>query len=290
MKKLLIILYVLIAGVSSAQHLGAGHDLGYSGYQVKKAVLASEATSLLTGLRVWWNMESVAATYGGAGNDLTNNNGVAFSNGEATFIRTSTQFLSLSDNPTVSLGDIDFTWCYAVYPNNTAGGQAIISKNNSGSSGAREYQNYWNPATPRVESYIYSSTTGVQQMNCPALTVNAYNICFFWHDATANKIYYQIGTGAITEAAETVTMFDGTNTFRIGAQFTTPTTAFDGKIKMVALWERVLTVDERAYLNNSGEGREYVAGLIVMNEFHSDTYKLYTQNEKNYNILTFSFK
>lgn len=90
--------------------------------------------SLLTNLESYWKLDEASgnATDAHGTNTLTNNNSVGSGtgklNGCRTFARASSQRLSIADNSSIGLGDVDFTFTAWVKFDSLTGEQAWIGK------------------------------------------------------------------------------------------------------------------------------------------------------------------
>lgn len=279
MKQFLLTISLLFSSITFSQGIEApdgvslGHDVGIVNGEVNLGGVGIDnptdnpvtpATTLLTNLKVWWNLSSVNATY--SSNNLTNNNTVTFNTGKVGnagyFVRSSMQNLSIADNDDVSLGDRDWTITGEVYLDNLTNIQTVIAKRSGTGSGQGEISYIFNTATNKLELYVFNSGTTANSVLSHS-TVSSGQWYFFtlWHDNIANKIYQQINDGTIVETTLSITPHDGTSPFRIGCQQTN-TICLDGRVDEVAIWHRVLTSEERTYLYNSGNGRTYQNGEV----------------------------
>lgn len=283
MKQFLLIISLLFSSLTFSQGIEApdgvslGQDVGIVNGEVNLGGVGIDnptdnpvtpATTLLTDLKVWWDLSSVNATY--SSNNLTNNNTVTFNTGKVgnagyfTAGSPSTS-LSISDNADVSLGDKDWTISGWVYLNAVASVQTILSKRDGTGSGQNEFTFIFNTASSgRLEFYQFNSGTTANAMLQSSGTISAttYYHYVIWHDNTANKLYMQVNNGTVSEVALTVTPYDGASAFKIGAQQTTNTSGMTGRVDEVSIWHRVLTSEERTYLYNSGNGRTYSGGIV----------------------------
>lgn len=104
---------------------------------------------------------------------------------------------------------------------------------------------------------FYASLNGAS--STPAigtvLSVGAWHHLIGWFDGSTVNI--QIDGGTATSAALVGTIFDSDGDFSIGSLGGLGTTHVDGRIDEVGLWNRTLTVPERATLYNSGAGVTY---------------------------------
>lgn len=223
--------------------------------------------SLLSHLVSYWPLhEASGSRYDvvGAGNTLADTNTVTQGNGiqvaAASFARANSERLDLSSNALIQTGDIDWTWCFwCNFASKPAGVMSIINKY-AATSGNAEYYIYWNNSTDRLMCDVYRATDSAQQVsasNFGGVTAGVWNFVAVWHDAAADTINIEINngvpnsqaTGGALQAAGSAALAFGGNA-GIGLYY-------DGLLSEAALWKRVLTRQERAWLYNSGRGRTY---------------------------------
>ena len=216
-------------------------------------------TTLLTNLEAYYKLDSAGITTESHGsNTLTNNGTTGTTTGkinEAASFNGSSQYLSIADNTSLSMGDIDFSLAGWVYLNSVASTQVIAAKFNSGAS-KREYQLVYNssPAEFRFQvSFNGTSSTSVSS--------SSYNTTGAWvyvaagHDPTSNVIWISLNAATPSTASHSTGVFDSDSTFTIGAQHG-GVAPLNGRVDELGVWKRDIRSD-LADLYNSGAGLPY---------------------------------
>ena len=211
--------------------------------------------TVAVGLLAYYTMSDVNDSSGN-GRNLTNNAGVTFVPGKVgncgRFAAASSQFLSRTDTGLAISGNLSVA-CWVKFASATDF-KRMVSRFVQGTGG------YTMATTP---------TNGVA-WGCVGTggTANAVSA-----NLNNDQWYHLIGTFELTGsiaslyvdngAAITDTIISGGGMatpdvdFMIGAFDSTPTNFMDGDIDEVAIWNRVLTADERTYLYNGGNGRTW---------------------------------
>lgn len=181
-----------------------------------------------------------------------------------SFISGSTQYLTIGDNPSLSMGDIDFSisaWVNLdVLQNSTFVGKYQTSTNN------REYAIFYN-ATDHVPnnrfSFIVSpdGTVGYTTVDATttSITTGTWYHLLARHDSINNNISLRVNGGTTTSVTHTTGVFDGNANFGIGCLNALVSQAYllSGEVDEVGLWKRYLTDAEGDQLYNSGNGLTY---------------------------------
>jgi RHS repeat-associated protein len=220
------------------------------------------------GLVSWWGFNEASGTRidSHGPNHLTDNNTVAYTSGvlgnSADFESGNSEFLELTDNSSLSSGDVDLTIAAWVKLESKGAEEIIVSKFDAGFSNA-EYALWYEAPSDRFCFRIYKASTntpvGTQCANAlgsPAVGVWYYLVG--WHDASADTVNIQVNNGVINSSATTGAPEDTSSSFRIGARNTAEVAYFDGLIDEVAVYKRVLSDGERSWLYNGGTGRTYM--------------------------------
>lgn len=228
---------------------------------------------ITTNLETWWelNEESGDRSDSHGSNTLTDNNTVLFATGKqgnaADFELGNSEFLSIADNTSLSMGDVDMSatlWVRfeslpsvgnqtAVFGKQVAGDleYGMLIHNNAGTLRLR-----W------VVRNIADSGTTFCDINY-ALSLETWYFIYIYHDSTANELGVSVNNGAVTTIAHTGGIRDSGNAFWLGRN---QTLYHDGDLDEYNIWKpRVLTADNVTWLYNSGNGRAYaeVADLTV---------------------------
>lgn len=195
-------------------------------------------------------------------NTLTDVNSVSQQTGKisncAGFASASSQKLTLSDNSSISTGDIDFTFSGWVYFT-TLGAVRDLWTKWVDAGNQREYLLLYNSGTNRLEWYVSNNGTAavvVTANNFGAPSTSTWYHVVTWHDSVNNQIGIAVNAGTADTASHTTGVFDSTATFALGARNTSPA-YHNGRIDELGFWKRVLTSTERTQLYNSGNGLAY---------------------------------
>ncbi len=163
--------------------------------------------------------------------------------------------LTVTDNPAISMGDIDFTlagWFFANSPGNT---QGLLAKWDN--APGQEY--LIQTGGGLFQFYISNNGTAATPVTANSFgPIPAATWCYVvaWHDSAANLLNIRVNASAINTVAYTLGGRDGTATLVVGAG-AGGTSALEGRINAVGIWKRVLTAAEQTSLYNSGKGLLY---------------------------------
>ncbi len=196
-------------------------------------------------------------------NDLTDVNTVGFAAGKqsnaADFNAGFSETLSIAENASMALGDIDFAFAAWVYPhaiNNTPIFGQIV---NDGAVATIPFDLHTRAAAGNVWALIVGNGATGALLSAGPLSVDTntwqYNIA--WHDATANTINITKNNGAVQNAAYSGGSYAGGVPFYFGSNRGV-TDFYDGLIDEAILWKNYIpTSADRTWLYNSGAGRNY---------------------------------
>jgi hypothetical protein len=234
--------------------------------------------SMATGLISAWRLEEASGTrsdnVGTA--DLTDNNGVTQTTGPANlgnaarFTRADTEYLSSAD-ASLDMGDETFT--IAMWVRLRTGtlnlNQGGMGKWHSTGSNLREYGLFYvGGGTQRWRMGVQDSGGTTAVISAPsAPTAEQWHLVIGWHDPVANLVYIQFDNGTVQSIAHST----GVNTltaqdFEIGrTNLNTIDQHLDGDVAFAAVWDRLLTEEERALLWNAGAGQQdpFEEGLLL---------------------------
>jgi RHS repeat-associated protein len=216
-----------------------------------------------TGLAAWWSLNEAS----GARNDshgtnhLTDNNTVASTSGlktnAASFVTANQEFLSIADNTVLSGGDVDFTISANVYLNSNTSTFVLLNKSDIVATSLMDYRIAYNPGLgfrfrvgPDGGAQIPYVDSGSD------VTTGKWHHVIAWHDSASNTINIQVDNGAVKSAPYSIGPTDTTYPFTMGA-YSNGATGLDGRVDEAAIYKRILTSSERAWLYNSGAGRAY---------------------------------
>src|SRR5690349_8047543 len=192
--------------------------------------------------------------------DLASTNAVGMTGGlvnnAAGFVRASTQYLSIADNPSLSMGDADFTLLSNVYIDPSAIGTIIIAiKGDKTNYHQREFCLSYNIATSRFGFRVGNGTSsGYVESNTVA--PGTWNSIMAWHDSVNNTVNIQVNDGPVNSVAYSDGGMDSSLPLAVGA-YSDGSFGLQGSIDELAIYKRVLSADERDWYYNSGSGRAY---------------------------------
>ena len=226
--------------------------------RANQAALTNPGT---TGLVSWWSLnESYGVRYDSHGSNLLNDyftvgSSIGKQGNAALFDPIAYEYLSITDNSSISMGNVDFTIGGWVNLNSLDHLRTLIAK--GASNGANQNFEYLLEYDPDVSAFIFivgNGTTYGQVINTTPSTSTWYFLTA-WHDSTAGTIHLQVNDGEPVSA--TGTSMNSSYAMMIGKAGEYDGGLFDGLIDEVFMYKRVLTADERAWLYNSGNGRAY---------------------------------
>lgn len=177
----------------------------------------------------------------------------------AQFTAATSEYLSVAHNASLFTGDIDFMVAAWVYVDDTGSTRIIASKWNSVVDNNGEWDIY-RTSGDRFGFSIYSGVTGnsVTATSFGAVSSGTWYFVVGWHDSVANTVNIQVNNGTADSAATTITpSATSTAAFRLGAENSTPTYFWNGRVQCVGFWKSILTAAQRTTLYNSGTPLAY---------------------------------
>lgn len=198
-------------------------------------------------------------------NTLTNNNSATFTTGKlggatgaTQLVRASTQYWSVADNATLSMGNLDFTvaaWCYL----DSLGGFRSIAVKGRGSADNTEFSLDKNSSDVfRFFVSDGSTLTIATASSFGSVTTGVWYCVIGWYDSVLDTVNICVNDGVIDSAANSTGAFDSSEPFTVGANADT-VSAFDGRIDNVCIAKgsgAILTTAQRAAFYNGGAGTE----------------------------------
>lgn len=167
----------------------------------------------------------------------------------------SSNYLSIASNASLSTGDISFSLaCWAKFDSFGAL-RPLMCKWSA--FGQNEYELAYSVGLGKMffgvssggsdENYIAADTYGTP-------STGTWMFVIAWHDADADTINIQIDDGTVDSTSYSSGVVAGTSAFQIGAKDTGGGSPkyMDGLIDQARLWKRVLTADERTQLYEEG--------------------------------------
>ncbi len=220
--------------------------------------------TLLTDLISYWAMDETNGTRvdSHGTNDLTDFNSVGYNLGHvytdaAEFSSAASQYLSINDNASISLGDIDFTYAIWIYPTATGVNTFWIS-NGSGNTNTVAFRIYQS-TNNKVGATIGTGATGGFVASTSAITNSAWSLVLFWHDSVANTINIRINNGSVNSTSYSSGSHDSSQELRFARAGGAATSYFDGIMGPVSFWKKVLSSTEQDDIWNSGNGLDYAS-------------------------------
>ena len=222
---------------------------------------ASVLAGIYANLQATWAMNEVSGVRydnSGKGNNLSDYNTVGSVAGKisnaAYFVKANSECLyRVPWNP----GDIDFTFAGWVYLRDKSVNQHILYEY---ATGASRYRLLYNKTTDTFRFSVSTDGTNnvyIDAGNLGSPAINTWYWICCYHDSVNNKIGIKINA----LAANTEGFYGGIYTggtdheFVIGAWSKTLGPA-DVNVDSTQYWTRLLSDDEKAYMYNSGNGRE----------------------------------
>lgn len=221
-----------------------------------------------TNLAAWWSLNETSGNRldSHGANHLTPGGSVSYAAGKvgnaADFEATTLDYLSVTDNAAVSVGNTDFTICAWVKIESKPSFSPIVTKA-TGVAGGSEYQmDYRGDATDRFRMIIFNSSSVAVIATANVFgspVVGAWAFVVGQHNAATDTVSISVNAGAAnTTATGGADIPDSATACQVGGQ-TAVSRYMDGLIDEVCLYKRVLTDDEITWLYNSGNGRAYSA-------------------------------
>lgn len=216
--------------------------------------------TLLSGLESYWTLDETSGVrYDSHGaNNLTDNNTVGYTssgvvNNAADFVAANTEYLSISDNASLSLdGDQSFTWAGWYYLNNASTNQVIIDKAVAPDNEDREYRLKITNGEFKV---IIGNGTHYVDIESPPLTDTTWYYFALVHDSSNDMVTLHTNDIVTTTSWISGTQ-DTTSPVYFGYQ-TNNSNPLDGMIDEVGFWKRPLTDSEITAIYNDSYGLTY---------------------------------
>ena len=217
-----------------------------------KNFLVDSGTSLKNSLKAYYKLEELS---GLRWDEINLGTGPA-----AQFTSANSEYLSITDPANLRIGTDSFTLCFWVYFDSlSAGGNGIVSKSTGLTDSTREYDAAYDGAGNNdIEFHIYTSTSAfsARATNLGAPSTATWYFVVAWYDSSAATINIQVNNGNINSSAVTGTPNAvSSSEFAIGRYSPSTPIYLNGRVGQFGVWKRVLTTAEKAFLYNSGSGR-----------------------------------
>lgn len=232
------------------------------------AFAAPARADLLTSLEAHWKLNEASGTRldeTANNNDLTDNNTVTQATGKidnaGQFVRANNEFLSIADNASLSMGDIDFSMACWVYLDTIPSNDYILAK--WGGTQNEYTLDYLGGGTDRFRFSTYDGANQrtVTANNFGAVSTGTWYFLYVYHDSVNNEIGISVNDGAVDALANANGVNDSNSDFRIGARVSGGDQYWNGRMDSLSFWKRVLTAQERTDLYNGGSGFDYPFGV-----------------------------
>jgi hypothetical protein len=214
--------------------------------------------SLLDGLVSFWDLDELSGVrYDAFGpNHLTDNNTVGYTAGKvnnaANFVAANLEYLEITDAAQQGLkfGDSDFTIACWVKLATVSAYRFFITKSTDPSA----YEYALDHTGSAYRFYCKNATTLTPVTGFGAAT-GAWAFVVGWHNSVANNVNLQVNNATPVSASHTGGCQATSAPVRLGAYGSSSGANFmDGAIDEIAVWNRVLTADEKTELYNGGAG------------------------------------
>ncbi len=192
-------------------------------------------------------------------NDLTDNNTVGSSTGKlglaAQFVSANSEYLSIADNPDLSVGDINFTISCWVNVTSYSGNTVILQK--GWYDAYMQYALFIDASTSKFHFYIADGAGSVMADNAGIVSTGVWYFIVISYDAANDQLSIQVNNGTADTASYSGGNTTTTGAFQIGALGAGNGNYLNGLVDSVSIWKRLLTPTELTSLYNSGNGFDY---------------------------------
>ena len=261
------------AGECGGSNCFATRSWVYGGFMV------DSGNSLENGLVSYWNFNETSGNRMDAigTNHLTPVNGVSYDIGTGTSAtrgnavklvsvsiaedRVDQQYLQIDDNPSVSTGNIDFTFAGWVKLGRTDKYMTILSKGDT--STTNEYWLGYNNGKFEFSVHNGASWRSVYATGSPP--AGYWYFVVAWHDSVNDLMGIQIDNGQPNTISYSSGVQDSSSRFIIGTWADQPDWEWDGLIDETGFWKRVLTTQEKNDLWNAGWSNTYTRRITYLN-------------------------
>lgn len=215
-----------------------------------------------TNLIACWRLQESSGTRNDSHsiNHLTDNNTVGASTGKvgnaALFASAQNEYLSITDNASLSTGDIDYSIAFWVNISSKSAFQIFAVKGSSTVTAEREYVIGYNNSSDRFLFRAGNGTTTnfVSADNLGAPSTSTWYFVVAKHIASSDQLYIRINGGTANTISYSGGSYDSTYPFAIGA-LSDGTFGTNGMIDEFVFYKKNLTTAEEDWLYNSGSGR-----------------------------------
>ena len=181
-----------------------------------------------------------------------------YSGNAASFTAASTQFLSIADNASLSMGaGVSFTMAGWVWFNGLGTVQSIGGKSVTTIALLALLGEYvlYKDATDKINFYVCDGSTAVTTQSAGTVSSGAWHFVVGRRDGV--NISLRVDANAFVNTASAVAAQDSTGAFVLGGTDSLGTTPLDGRMDAVGVWKRALTNTEVDQIYNGGVGLRY---------------------------------
>lgn len=249
----------------------------------------SGSSAAISSPSAFWALNEASGTrYDSISNkNLTDNatvtSGVGKLGNAGQFTASNSEYLSISDHPDLSTGDIDFSITAWVYLDSTSSSRPIVTKNNWYGNQS-EYALGYDASSDRFKfgvinvgsTNVWDASNSVKADNFGSPSISTWYFIVAWHDSVNNNLNIQVNNGTADTLSYSNGGRDGTADFRIGGvQGGIGNGYWNGRIDAVGFWKKVLSADEKTALYNSGDSLEflYASALATSEKIFNGGYK-----------------
>ena len=220
--------------------------------------------SLLSGLAAYWSLNEASGirfSHNGL-NNLTDNNTVTGNPGvvgmasQLTFANS--EYLSIADNPDVSIGNDAFTFAGWLYFDGGADDRVVIAQGYGASSASILFR--YRQSLNKFQLNVYDSSGAVKTINWSgAVSTSVWHFFVLRHDRANNLLSLKIDSAAEeTVSTAGFTVYDSSGVFYIGVIYTSILSDYwNGRLNSIGHWKRALSHREITKLYNNKMGLAY---------------------------------
>lgn len=214
-------------------------------------------------LIAFWELEEASgarADSSPSGNHLTDHNGVTSFTGivgnAASFLRSSSQFLSCASNAGLSMGDTDF-WLNFWVDVGTPSGTAVILNKSNGTD--YEFQTYFKTSNGRMQFYVEGPSSSIDLAG--DVLAGGWHMISCWHDSVNNTVTIVTDDGTPISSSYSGGARSTAHNFTMGAD-NGGSAAWEGELDQVGIWKRIPAAGEITALYNAGAGLPYSSMVV----------------------------
>lgn len=241
-------------------HIVAAGGSSYAWTGQDATLTATSSSTLYTDLISFWEMGESSGTRAdsvvGSANDLTDNNtvtggndGVAYSQ----FTSANSEYLSHADNAGLSVAGSAFSFNFWLYGDSLSTGLLV----KDGGFGNAEFVIQRVFTSGHMWRFIVlDSSHGSESVDIAYPATGAWYMLTVTCPAGAGNLQIIVNDGTPVTASKTLTVNNSSADIRIG---TDGSSYFNGRMRRVGFWKKVLSASEITQLYNSGNGLSYAA-------------------------------